>query len=412
MKCFLSLVLVSEILLSTASAQARISGLNPAIRCQSSLIRESLNPFKESLRNYFIEVRSSKGMSLFLSPAKSTDIRWGGLLEASEFENKGVLERLHYLLWKLPLLATGLEKTGQYELSPLGLVNEQLLNRPLRFASSKFNRELEASTLTSFAFDAMLLVVVFDFLDEQFNHQLNRSLHKQLESQKSTLDQLIQYDRRYYGIQLALVNKKITQAGAQQAAFVLSRILGDFYQVAYRPDFKADDQELLRLTLFSDLLNIQTSGVQVGKNYLRLNHFSERPNSQTIHQLVKDRVELLLCYDLVMSIVLGNLKDQAKSRSPLISQIIQDSFFQELSVAFEMKQISKLQFIQYAQENLYWQHRLKDYATLGLQRQVDETTTPITLDIFQAEIRNEIQKEIASKPINSDQNKHKQGEKK
>ena len=369
-----------------------------APQCGGVLAAKSL---RTSTLAYLKDIKATYGLRLILRQRVPLELRRGGLLEESDVQNQGVLDRIHYLIWKAPLTTqigkqrwflSEQESSGKYELAPLGFVREQLLNRPVRFAAQKLQRNLEPSNWLHFAFDSLLLASIYSYYDSSLQQKEALDLRQQRRDQDQTLTTLINYDRRYQSIKTAIENRVITPKQGGDAALVLSQILSDYYEEAYQASDHRSDEDLLQLTMFTDILNLQKGGISLDDRYRTLSGFTKSLSKEQLHMLIQNRKALLLDYDLVAAEILNNRHTKAKVILQMIDNLKKDSFYQYLLDLKLKNLISDLQMIQYAQENLYWQHRLLDYQILQIERLQEDIDQPVTLEIFQKEMKEELDK--------------------
>jgi len=303
-------------------------------------------------KNYFSEVRESKGLRLLVAPSNG------------EQQRARYLGFLSHRGWPAPL--QGLS-------SVLVDIPADAVVRGLAGPQKKASLLTKIPMIVGWIILAQVYVI-----NPVTEHAMENRIQSEILENKVVFHQLILDDYRFDSVR------------REEQAYMVSRAYSSYYRFrdGRQGEFSAEDNAgLLDHYLFGHLRPAIHDGVEVPSGFEKSGSFSERLNEAQVAQLFKLTHSLYFRYQVIDAAIEG----AAPELAGLISDLKASSFYKQLEALRVEKKISFSRFKHALQEHAFWEYRLRCYETLGLVKINPETQQPVALEDIDAEILAELQ---------------------
>lgn len=317
-----------------------------------------------SAKNYFREVRQSKGVRLLVAPATEHEAR----------------ERLYGFI------------SARGWPSPLNGLNYVLVEKPadalVRAAAGPKKRASFLAKLPLLA--AWALAAHFYVIEPVTDHAMTSRIADEIAENAVVFERLIAEDYRFEAVRLALQEGSLTQEDAREQAYMISKAYSSYY--SYRDGYGGeltleDNMGLLDHYLFSHLRPLIEGAIAVPEGFRAAPGFAPRIGDKQRQRLFHLTHALYLRYQLIDGYVNGTL-DPALAGLRLALQ--NEPFTRRLQAELDAGRISRARFQRALQEHVYWDYRLKIYAVIGLEKINGSTGNPALLEDYDNEILSDL----------------------
>lgn len=359
----------------------------------------------EKARDYIAEVKSSRGLSLFLQDFRPSEVetRWFGFLtEHKTPQNSrwysGLFQKF---IQFLPRRASHYFWGKPFNVTPAKALYARFIDAPVGALSQNLtgNRK-QLSGLMNFGVSIYAFTFVYDELDHAYKDGLIKKVDQHVDSNLKFYLQLLTTDYRYHVIQKSLKEGKVSQREALRAVYATHLSYQTYYTYVLQrvvDDSKDESRKrLLEHALFEPTKRAVESGIKLATGFESTPGFHAQLTPKEIDDLLEEDKILFMKYELVSDMYLRPkfVPQNVPQLEAAMAEIKSDEFTQALEILVREGKLSLSLLVYYLQEDAYWRSKLAKWEIVHLRKMKMEndvyTKIPLTLDDVRMEMIDEI----------------------